>query len=56
MKIVVFEGKDGWRYRTVADNGEKLTVSEAYSSKSKALRATDDFLTALREVPVEVED
>lgn len=55
MKIVLFEGEDGWRYRVVAANGEKLAVSEAFSSKSAAIRGTIDFINALPRIPVEDE-
>lgn len=48
MRVVVFEGLDGWRYRTVAENGEKLTVSEAYASRSNAERAARAFIDAVR--------
>ena len=43
MKICVFRGADGWRFRTVAANGRKITVSEAYSSRSNAERAARSF-------------
>ena len=36
MKIELFEGKDGWRWRLRAANGEILATSEAYSSKDAA--------------------
>jgi uncharacterized protein YegP (UPF0339 family) len=38
VNVELFEGKDGWRWRLVADNGEKLATSEAYSSKGAAER------------------
>ena len=47
MKICVFEGEDGWRYRIVAANGRKLAVSEAYASKTNALRAAGAFVDAI---------
>lgn len=46
MKVVVFEGEDGWRYRIVARNGRKLCVSEAYATKTNAERAAYGFLAA----------
>lgn len=46
MKVVVFRGEDGWRYRIVARNGRKLCVSEAYSSAYAAKRAAYAFLAA----------
>ena len=36
MRIETFEGKDGWRWRLRADNGEILSTSEAYYNKSGA--------------------
>lgn len=40
MKYELFQDKAGkWRYRARAANGRKLTVSEAYYSKSNAKRA-----------------
>lgn len=43
MKIQVFLGTDGWRYRIIARNGRKLCVSEAYSSAYAAERAANAF-------------
>ena len=36
MNVETFEGKDGWRWRLVAVNGEILATSEAYASKDGA--------------------
>jgi hypothetical protein len=37
--VEVFEGKDGWRVRLSANNGETVFVGESYGAKSGALRA-----------------
>lgn len=57
MKIIVFRGEDGWRYRIVAANGRKLVVSESYASKGNVLRAADAFADALwlSEIRLDVE-
>ena len=47
MRVQVFYGEDGWRYRIVAANGRKLVVSEAYASKTNAWRAANAFADAL---------
>lgn len=40
--VVLFKGEDdSWRYRIVAANGEKLTVSESYANRSNAVRAAE---------------
>lgn len=38
MKLILFEGVDGWRWRIQARNGEILATSEAYSSRAKAVK------------------
>ena len=39
MKVELFKGQDGWRWRKVAANGEIVSGSEAYASKRNARRA-----------------
>lgn len=39
MKVELFEGKDGWRWRKRASNGEIVSTSEAFDSKYNANRA-----------------
>lgn len=48
MKVELFYGQDGWRWRIRAQNGEILATSEAYSSKSKALETAEMLDQALR--------
>ena len=38
MKVELFKGKDGWRWRMVGTNGEILSTSEAYANKASAER------------------
>lgn len=45
MHIEIYEFKDQqWGYRIKADNGEILSHSEGYYSKSNAVRAVKKFL------------
>lgn len=44
--LSVFLGKDGWRVRMVAANGEIMLGSEAYASRANAVRAADNIGTA----------
>ena len=39
MRLVVFPSRDGWRVRTQWSNGLVFATTEAYYSKSNALRA-----------------
>jgi len=43
MRIELFEGVDGWRWRLRADNGEILATSEAYSDKSAAVETVQSL-------------
>ena len=38
MNVELFKGSDGWRWRLVADQGEILATSEAYTRKTDARR------------------
>lgn len=41
-KLKVYEDSSGyWRWRLVAANGEKVAASEAYASKSNAIRSAE---------------
>ena len=40
-KFEYYEGKDGWRWRLVAGNGEPIAAGEAYSSKQAVLDGID---------------
>lgn len=40
-KFEYYEGKDGWRWRLVAGNGEPIAAGEAYSSKRAVLDGID---------------
>ena len=42
----LLEGKDGWRVRLRADNGEIIATTEAYDSKGNAQHAMDRIATA----------
>lgn len=44
--VHVFNGADGWRVRVVAANGEIMLGSEAYSTRSNAIRAADNLCVA----------
>jgi hypothetical protein len=37
MRVEVFRGADGWYYRHVSDNNERLDVSEAHEHRTDAL-------------------
>ena len=37
MKVELFKGADGWRWRLRASNGEILATSEAYTDKRNAV-------------------
>lgn len=52
MNVEVFHGKDGWRWRLVAGNGENLATSEAYYAKSDAERTAKLVADALAGVEV----
>ena len=39
MKFVLFKSRDGWRVRLQWSNGLIFSTTEAYHSKSNALRA-----------------
>jgi uncharacterized protein YegP (UPF0339 family) len=52
MKIEVFEGEDGWRWRLRADNNEILATSEAYSDRYEA-RSTALIVAARLALEVE---
>lgn len=39
MKIQLFKGRDGWRWRLKGRNGEIVATSEAYARKHNAIRA-----------------
>lgn len=38
MRVEIYKGKAGWRFRLVGANGEKVTQSEAYTRKASAKR------------------
>ncbi len=46
-RVELYPSKGGFRYRVVGGNGEKMSPSELYSSKSNARRGIGDLLTAL---------
>ena len=63
MRTEMFEGKDGWRWRLVGDNGEILSTSEAYASKQGAKDTADLVQAAItsdealdEELPDRIED
>ena len=41
MKIEVFKGKDGWRWRLRFSNGRIAASSEAYASKRSASESAE---------------
>ena len=47
MKVELFKGKDGWRWRMIGTNGEILSTSEAYASKASAERTVKIVKDAL---------
>lgn len=50
--IVIYEAKDGWRWRLVAENGKIVADgAEAYDSKSNAHRAVGAVVTATWKLP-----
>ena len=44
--VEVFLGLDGWRFRIRAINGEIMVSSEAYATRSNAIRAAQNLGTA----------
>lgn len=54
MKLQVFQGGGGWYVRAVARNGETMVVSEAYVSRSNALRAARRLRIAVALSRIEV--
>jgi hypothetical protein len=54
--VEYFKGEDGWHYRSVSNNGDKLNVSEAYSDKTEARTAADKFAEQLNVDVFEVDE
>lgn len=47
LRIQVYKGRDGWRWRMVAANGRKVATSgEAFASEANADRAADRLIGA----------
>lgn len=41
--IEVFKGENGWHYHVKGKNGETMCSSEAYDSKTNAVRGAEDL-------------
>lgn len=49
VKFVVYEAKDGWRWRMVSSNGKIVAESgEAYTSKTKAKQGARRVVYSVR--------
>jgi uncharacterized protein YegP (UPF0339 family) len=56
LKIVVWKAKDGFRWKTIAENGKIVSESgEAYERQTYALEAAERFRPADAEVEIEDE-
>jgi uncharacterized protein YegP (UPF0339 family) len=53
MKLVVFNGADGWYYHLKGTNGQTMLTSERYYTKWNAKRAADK-LSKANNIPLEV--
>lgn len=55
MSLVLFKSRDGWRVRVQWSNGLIFAHTEAYASKTNAMRAACRAARALGKVRVYVE-
>lgn len=54
MNIVIFESKDGWRWRLQSRNNRKLATSEAYSSNWACWRAVHAVRAMMKPLKIKV--
>jgi len=50
MKAEVYKGKDGWRFRIRAVNGEIVAQSEGYQNKADAISTALKFGIEVEEI------
>ncbi len=42
-RFEVYEAPDGWRWRLIASNGEKVASGEGYKTRNGAIRGTESM-------------
>ncbi len=55
-RFEVYEAPDGWRWRLVASNGEKVASGEGYKTRNGAIRGTESMRRAAAQAKLKLLD